>query len=291
MDEDLPPLAGMVFMTSCDAMRRLADAWLAVREDPVHVVDLPADLSDHSIRYLTAGFRELASTLETWGGREVTNEGLHRSIESRDELAGLLARLEGRRARGTLPGGAARLQELHNVASSLSIEGALEAARELLGESLLEKSLGGVPIYLFGNVMPDPETLSMLETCGAHIVDDDLCTGSRWITAMAAVEEEDPFEKLARGLMSRSPCARTVYPPEPGALANEVVRRAKECGARGVLCHTLKFCDPYLARLPGIRKELQKAGLPLLVLEGDCTMRSLGQQRTRIEAFIEMLVS
>ena len=31
------------------------------------------------------------------------------------------------------------------------------------------------------------------------------------------------------------------------------------------------------------------AGLPLLVLEGDCTSRSLGQQTTRIEAFVEML--
>jgi benzoyl-CoA reductase/2-hydroxyglutaryl-CoA dehydratase subunit BcrC/BadD/HgdB len=51
----------------------------------------------------------------------------------------------------------------------------------------------------------------------------------------------------------------------------------------------MKFCDPYLARLPAVRAELKQAGLPLLVLEGDCTLRSLGQHRTRIEAFVEML--
>ncbi len=27
MDDDLPPMAGMVVVNSCDAMRRLADAW------------------------------------------------------------------------------------------------------------------------------------------------------------------------------------------------------------------------------------------------------------------------
>ncbi len=53
----------------------------------------------------------------------------------------------------------------------------------------------------------------------------------------------------------------------------------------------MKFCDPYLIRLPGLRKALsaEEGNLPLLVLEGDCTLRSLGQHRTRIEAFVEML--
>ena len=31
------------------------------------------------------------------------------------------------------------------------------------------------------------------------------------------------------------------------------------------------------------------SGLPVLLLEGDCTLRSIGQHRTRIEAFVEML--
>jgi hypothetical protein len=39
---DLPELAGVVFMASCDAMRRLADAWQTVRpETRLVVLDLP----------------------------------------------------------------------------------------------------------------------------------------------------------------------------------------------------------------------------------------------------------
>ena len=72
-------------------------------------------------------------------------------------------------------------------------------------------------------------------------------------------------------------------------LAEQVVAGASACGARGVIAHVMKFCDPYLARLPALRRRLEEAGLPLLVLEGDCTLRSLGQHATRIEAFVEML--
>jgi benzoyl-CoA reductase/2-hydroxyglutaryl-CoA dehydratase subunit BcrC/BadD/HgdB len=68
-----------------------------------------------------------------------------------------------------------------------------------------------------------------------------------------------------------------------------MIESAKACNAAGAICHTAKFCDPYLARLPFIREVFRKEGMPLLVLEGDCTMRSMGQHRTRIEAFIEML--
>ena len=64
---------------------------------------------------------------------------------------------------------------------------------------------------------------------------------------------------------------------------------AQRCGAKGVIAHVIKFCDPYLTRLPAVQAALKEKGLPMLVLEGDCTLRSLGQHRTRIEAFAEML--
>jgi benzoyl-CoA reductase/2-hydroxyglutaryl-CoA dehydratase subunit BcrC/BadD/HgdB len=72
-------------------------------------------------------------------------------------------------------------------------------------------------------------------------------------------------------------------------LAQKVVARAKACKARGVIGYTLQFCDPYLARLPTISEVLREASIPLLLIEGDCTRSSIGQQQTRVEAFVEML--
>ncbi|MFH2098590.1 MAG: 2-hydroxyacyl-CoA dehydratase family protein, partial [Pseudomonadota bacterium] len=47
---DLPELAGMVFMNSCDAMRRLYDAWIQVRPgEPALILDLPPMVTDRAI--------------------------------------------------------------------------------------------------------------------------------------------------------------------------------------------------------------------------------------------------
>jgi len=99
----------------------------------------------------------------------------------------------------------------------------------------------------------------------------------------------DVFFRLSKAMLTRPPCARTFDPARPGKIAEDVLNNAKSAHAMGVIGHTVKFCDPYLERLPFIRETLKDAGMPLLLLEGDCTLRSIGQQKTRIEAFIEML--
>ena len=43
LDEDLPELGGMVFINSCDSMRRLSDAWQEARPyDRTILLDLPS---------------------------------------------------------------------------------------------------------------------------------------------------------------------------------------------------------------------------------------------------------
>jgi benzoyl-CoA reductase/2-hydroxyglutaryl-CoA dehydratase subunit BcrC/BadD/HgdB len=289
--EDLPPLAGIVLMNSCDAMRRLADAWRRARPgDRLAFVDLPVAVDDRAVDYFAAELRVLAGTLAGWSGTPVTDERLAASSRRFDEVADLLARLRQRLADGTLPGGATLLQTLVNEAAASGLERAQELLRPA-GNQEEETAPGGrVPVFLFGNVLPDPEVFALFESCGARIVADDLCTGSRLFAPLGPAGSGDPFVHLARGLLQRPPCARTLDPSRPGRLAELIAAAAKASGARGAIGHVLKFCDPYLARLPAVREALREAGLPLLVLEGDCSLRSLGQQRTRIEAFVEMLV-
>ena len=106
---------------------------------------------------------------------------------------------------------------------------------------------------------------------------------------MEIADSNDIFHSLAKALLTKPPCARTFDPKNPIQIAEDILQHARSVGARGVIGHTVKFCDPYLERLPVIRNTLKNAGVPLLMLEGDCTLRSIGQQKTRIEAFIEML--
>ncbi len=289
--KNLPQLAGTVVMNSCDAMRRLADALpMTGRTNPITLVDLPTTRSSSSIAYFAGELRRLAGTLCQWSGREIDPERVRESLHRYDRLAFGLQRLTNRAARGALGGGWARLQEMHNRSAAQPVEASLAAVEEMEAEPEgSERTDGKIPVLIFGNVLPDPRSFEMIESCGCRIVADDLCTGSRQIVPFHLGGEEDVFFGLARATLARPRCARTIDTPRPGALADHVLGLVEEAGARGAIAHVMKFCDPYLARLPAIRERLKAAGVPLLVLEGDCTNRTLGQQRTRIEAFVEIL--
>lgn len=288
---DLPALAGVVFMNSCDAMRRLADAWQVARPtDRTILVDLPSANDDGAVDYFAAQLARLADELSRWSGRPLTEGDISCSAARYQDLAGALNRLGDRAAAGTLPGGRRVLQELLNRSVTAPIEETLAQVHRIEAAPDNAPRPGSpVSLYLFGNVLPDPEAFSLFESCGALVVADDVCTGSRQIVPFDFDGEREGLRQMARGLLRRPACARTIEPVHPGAFAAQIVRGAKDCRARGVIAHVMKFCDPYLVRLPAVREALQKAGLPLLVLEGDCTLRSLGQHRTRIEAFVEML--
>ena len=291
MAGDIPELAGMVFMNSCDTMRRLADAWSISRpDDRIIVVDLPATQDEGSVHYFSQEIRRLAEVLPGWGGCEMTDGKIENSITRYRDLSAAFELLGERVRCGKFPGGWKTLQEIYNQSLTSPVEKTLAHIKRLLGEpEPAVKEEEGVPVYLMGNVLPDPEALAMIEACGAHIVADDLCTGSRMHAPMDPDGAEDVFLGLAQSLLYRQPCARTFDADEPLGIARETAERAKAADARGVIAHVMKFCDPYLARIPYIKEAFREAGIPLLVLEGDCTLRSLGQFSTRIQAFIEML--
>jgi benzoyl-CoA reductase/2-hydroxyglutaryl-CoA dehydratase subunit BcrC/BadD/HgdB len=291
LDDDLPELAGVVLLNSCDAMRRLADAWPKVRpKDRVILIDLPLTADDTAATYFASELSRLADTLFHWSNRPASQETMVASIDRYNQAAHLFEALRERLRDGGVSGGAARLQSLYNRAVTQPLD---ETFRILQGVAEERKTSStdqnGVPIFLFGNVLPDPEAFGLFASCGARIVDEDLCTGSRVFTPLKIEGSEETLLQLAREILRRPRCARTLLPMHPGVLAGEVLARATECKVRGVIACSAKFCDPYIARLPVVRETLRKAGLPLLHIEGDCTMRSFGQQRTRIEAFTEML--
>lgn len=291
MDRDLPSLSGMVFMNSCDAMRRLCDAWQAIRpSDRTVLVDLPVAAGEAAVAYFADELSRLRGILSEWSGSPIGDPQIEEQMQNYQRVALGLGRLSRQAARGGLADGWRTMQALFNrsvtqpVTDLLNDLEGLEAAADTVRPDPKR-----VRLLLFGNVLPDPEAFELIERSGAQVVADDLCTGSRQIAAIMNCSDLDVSTRLARAILARPACARTLSSTQPLRLGQEVLARATEVSAQGVVAHVLKFCDPYLARLPEVRQTLRDANLPLLVLEGDCTMRSLGQHRTRIEAFVEML--
>lgn len=290
LNKDIPDLAGVVFINSCDAMRRMADAWQHIRQNEnMILIDFPATSDDQAALFLKSEMQRLVEALETWTGKTISVPDIISSIDKLNEISRLLSDLAFKFQSTAITGGRAGLQKLYNNASTHPLDETIGRLKELTHPSNMAENVNNVPVFLFGNVMPDPEAFSLIESCGAVIIDDDLCTGSRMFPFMKITNSKDIFYSLAKALLTRPPCARTFDPKNPVQIAEDILKRATSVGARGVIGHTVKFCDPYLERLPVIRNTLKDAGMPLLMLEGDCTLRSMGQQKTRIEAFIEML--
>lgn len=291
LDNDLPEMAGIVLMNSCDAMRRLADAWPSVRpHDRLILVDLPFTPDEAAISYFSGELARLESTLSAWSGKAVSQEALTEAIGTYNRLASQFAALRERQLNGTMAGGAACIQGLYNRSVTKSLSETVAMLDAALADSTSQDEAGdGVPVYVFGNVLPDPEAFELFASCGARVVDEDFCTGSRVFSPMEVSASDDVLPQMARALLERPRCARTLHGTKAGTLGEEVLGRAIACNAKGVIACTAKFCDPYIARMPSVRQALRQAGIPFLHIEGDCTMRSFGQQRTRIEAFAEML--
>ena len=296
LSRQIPDLTGMIFMNSCDAMRRLYDAWQVARPDiPCILVDLPTTVSERNIAFFFGELQRLAGVLEKWGGTRLDPEKLAASLQLFARLAGQFEKIRARVQAGDLRNGATMLQAAYLKASVTAPEPMIGELETLLSQESAGQADDGVPVYLFGNVLPETDAFALFAECGARIVGEDLCTGSRLFTEIR-VDDDSPdslpdglLKNYAKGLLNRQPCARTMIGTRPGELAADIIRAARLSGAKGVIGHTVKFCDPYIARIPNIRAALKQEGIPFLMLEGDCTVRSIGQQKTRIEAFIEML--
>ncbi|WP_299983210.1 2-hydroxyacyl-CoA dehydratase subunit D [Desulfobacula sp.] len=287
--DDLPELEGMVFINSCDSMRRLADAWHEAKpDDPIILLDLPSGINSLSLDFLSKEYERLAKTLFKWNNEPFSTEKIKDEIAKWNLLAASVKKIEGIMSRNYFPGIASGLQEIINTAATDSTDKALVMAQNKIEPEKPAKG-GQSPVFVFGNLLFDPKVYDLFEEWNMHVTASDFCTTSRFVTQVDTKADDNIFRSMAISYMEQTPCARTMDTTKPGNIAQKIVQRAKESNAKGVIVFTLKFCDPYLARIPMIRQALQKESIPFLMLEGDCTMGSMGQQQTRIEAFTEML--
>ena len=109
------------------------------------------------------------------------------------------------------------------------------------------------------------------------------CTGSRKLAVipeeMQKMKEEDMFLSYADALLCQMPCFRM----------NNNTRRNQlflDPALKGVIYHTIKFCEYYGFEYAAIKRDLH---IPLLKIETDFTSQSAGQLLTRIQAFSETM--
>ena len=128
----------------------------------------------------------------------------------------------------------------------------------------------------------------IVETSGGVIVGEESCVGERGMRNLTD-DTEDTLDGLLDALVDRYfkiDCA--VFTPNPDRLVH-IMEMVDTYKADGVILYGLQFCQPYAMEAMGVEKALKAKNIPVLKIETDYHMEDVGQLKTRVEAFMEML--
>ncbi|MDY6791362.1 MAG: double-cubane-cluster-containing anaerobic reductase [Thermodesulfobacteriota bacterium] len=128
----------------------------------------------------------------------------------------------------------------------------------------------------------------IIETSGAVIVGEESCVGERG-TRNLTDDSWDTVEELMEAIVDRYfevDCA--IFTPNPDRL-NHIVEMTETYKVDGVIHYGLQFCQPYLMESMPVEKALEAKNIPTLRIDTDYSMEDVGQLKTRVEAFVELL--
>lgn len=289
-------LDAVVFLDEDDTSRRLYDVWQGYGKipalGPIPLPRLETDLA--CLRYASA-LEELAGLLSGLSAQPLSEQGLSRAIELFNEQRCLWRALRQRWIEGSLTAG--EWYDLRWLALTLDPDLAnRELAACLDGMAPPNHEAGGDArprMLVLGGMQVPRRFLTFLEACGARVVAEDSEADERTLTEPVYVNSNSLFPGPPKGLEALA-AAYLAKPPGPRPTAlhrrlDGLARLLDERAVDGVMAIYPKFSDAYLAEYLLLADLFRGRGLPALLLEDDGEPGFSGQQRTRVEAFLEVL--
>lgn len=284
-------LDGLVMSHSCDAMQRIYGIWCFYHPPKsAFMVNVPNTTAPYSIEFYKRELQFFREWLEKLVGRQVTVDDLRKGIELHNanralvrDLYGLMKeeppRLSGSELFELLISGVQMPADEFNAAL-------LKAKRKFQRrKATTAKRIPRLMIY--GNIIDDPSFMKVIEDCGANVVVDDTCLGtkSNWKDVRLDIE---PLDALANYYLVDFTCPRT-YHGVGLERFHYLGSLASEFKVDGIILSTLSYCDLYGLDIPDVKRYLQGEGYPCFVMCNDYLISSVEGQRSGIEAFVELL--
>lgn len=284
-------LDGIMIAQSCLHIRQAFTSWqLHIPIEYSYYLPMPHHLqSPRAYPYLRGELAAFLRNLEEWLGKEITDQDLDRGIELMNKNRRLLRKVYQLRQEESPP--LSGLEAMYMVLSSQMVdkEEHNRGLQEAL-QGLPNRNPVGQPrerLMLVGSENDDTEFIRMVESLGAMFVVDDHCTGSRYFwNEVEANHGGDRLAAIAARYIERTPCPSKDWPERKRL--SDILDLAKGWNVQGAILVQQKFCDPHELDIPAIKSSLDEIGIPSLFLEFDVTV-PVGQFKTRVEAFLEML--
>jgi benzoyl-CoA reductase subunit C len=292
-------LSGLVIPHGCDSMVRSYSVWSYALPFPYfHFVNIPNVCGESSFEFLNGELNTFRKSLEKFSGKAITDEDLARAIRVHNECRKKVRSLyEFRKADPPLISGT-ELTKALTVGSSLPMGEANALFDQVLAEiGRREKSPlnKGPRIFIDGACLDNIELIKLVEEIGGNVVGDTICNGTRDHFPLADVGG-NPIDALSRRYLEKINCPKTYRENKAGTFQGDIVHRFGDIGAYskefkvdGAILYVYKYCDPFGFEVPARKAYYKSIQVPLLHLEDVYSAGTMGQLKTRIQAFLEMI--
>ncbi len=292
-------LTGLVIPHGCDSMVRSYSAWsYSLPFSYFHFVNIPSVCDESSFEFFNAELGTFRKSLEKLMGKAITEAELAQAIrfynEYRDKV---IALYDLRKADPPLVSGI-EVSKVLTVGSSLPIGEANTLFDQVLAEAHKREKpplAKGPRIFIDGACLDNIELIRLVEESGGNVVADTLCNGARDHFPHTDVGG-DPIDALSRRYLGKINCPKTYRANKAGTFEGDVANRfgdigayAKEFKVKGAILYVYKYCDPFGFEVPARKAYYQSINVPMLHLEDIYSGGTIGQLKTRIQAFLEMI--
>ncbi|MDR1571389.1 MAG: 2-hydroxyacyl-CoA dehydratase family protein [Clostridiales Family XIII bacterium] len=284
-------LSMAIIPTFCDTLKCMGEVWkTAVPKPECFTFVFPQNRKlEAGVDFMRSELERLRARLEGISGAKIGDGDIERAIAVYDEY-----RAAARDFVKTSPSYplTVNARVRHNVLKAAFFMDKAEYAAKLRAATAELKALppedGGSRGVVLTGLLAEPDGfLDLFADSRLHVAADDLVQESKQFRVDAPKEGASPLDRLARRLSDMDGCS-LLY-DSARTRGQKILGMVKDTGAAGVVVCMMKFCDPEEFDYPIYKKELEKAGVPLLYLEIEQKMDSAEQLRTRIQTFAEML--
>ncbi len=294
-------LDALIGVDACSMMNRSMEHFeiLKVNEKPNFFVthcDMPFKITDYTIEAYVRQMRvHVLDRIHETFGVDVSDEAIRKAVEEHNEVCRIMTEIsEMRKEENPVVTG----YEFHvlnlvtyTCPKALILPYLRETLEELKKRKPDKKSPFRARVAIVGSEIDDPNLTKLIEGCGALVVSDRYCFGSKPGREVIELnDEEDVLTQICRHYMEVSECARYISDEKVLQRRETADRLAKEFKAEGIIYEQMKYCDYW-----GFERALvshimhDEYGWPVLSIDRLYNNGNSGQLRTRVQAFVESL--
>ncbi len=294
-------LDALIGVDACSMMNRSMEHFeiLKVNEKPNFFVthcDMPFKITDYTVEGYVRQMRvHVLDRLHETFGVDVSDEAIRKAVEEHNEVCRIMTEIsEMRKADNPVITG----YEFHvlnlvtyTCPKALILPYLRETLEELKKRKPDKKSPFRARVAIVGSEIDDHNLTKLIEGCGALVVSDRYCFGSKPGREVIELnDEEDVLTQICRHYMEVSECARYISDEKVMQRRETADRLAKEFKAEGIIYEQMKYCDYW-----GFERALvshimhDEYGWPVLSIDRLYNNGNSGQLRTRVQAFVESL--